>query len=122
MSWSAFLFSHEMVIVLPEKRDGLANVLKQLCADAKHMEEILTSDQYFDTEVILRLPRFSLGGRNMKLKEQLSRMGLKSTFDIDRADFSGITADRSLAVSDVYHQAMIDVGFEVDCRRIFLDP
>ncbi|VDK25148.1 unnamed protein product, partial [Taenia asiatica] len=104
--------THEMVIVLPEKRDGLANVLKQLCADAKHMEEILTSDQYFDTEVILRLPRFSLGGRNMKLKEQLSRMGLKSTFDIDRADFSGITADRSLAVSDVYHQAMIDVDEE----------
>nr|CDS22753.1 serine protease inhibitor [Echinococcus granulosus] len=104
--------THEMVIVLPEKNDGLPNLLKQLSANAKHLEEMLTSDQYFDTEVVLKLPRFSLGGHNMKLKEPLHRMGLKSAFDAERADFSGITSDRSLAVSDVYHQAVIDVDEE----------
>ncbi|KAL5112784.1 Intracellular coagulation inhibitor 2 [Taenia crassiceps] len=104
--------THEMLIVLPEKKDGFGKVLKQLCADPKHLVEILTSDQYFDTEVVLKLPKFSLGGGNMQLKEPLCRMGLKSTFDMDRADFSGITAERALSVSDVYHQAVIDVDEE----------
>nr|AYC76426.1 serpin [Taenia pisiformis] len=104
--------TYEMLIVLPEKWDGFGDVLKRLCADAKHLEEILTSDQYFDTEVILELPKFSLGGANLKLNEPLHRMGLNCVFDLGCADFSGITTDRSLAVSDVYHRAVIDVDEE----------
>ncbi len=99
-----------MLIVLPEKNDGLPEVLKKMKENPKWFSEIFTSDQYFPENVVLRLPKFCLGGESIQLKEPLANMGLKSIFNGEHADLSGITGDRSLCVSDVYHQAVIEVS------------
>ena len=101
-----------MLVVLPEKTDGLPALIKKLSENPTYFAEILTSDQYFETEVILKLPKFHLGGKSIELKENLQKMGLASIFEPGLADFSGITGDKSLCVADVYHQAVIDVDEE----------
>uniref|UniRef100_A0A8C6D650 Serpin domain-containing protein n=1 Tax=Moschus moschiferus TaxID=68415 RepID=A0A8C6D650_MOSMO len=58
----------------------------------------------------LSLPRFSISS-DYQLKDILSQLGMKKIFTND-ADFSGITNDHKLAVSQVVHKAVLDVGEE----------
>ncbi|VUZ46868.1 unnamed protein product [Hymenolepis diminuta] len=101
---------HEMLILLPEDDDGFPEVLKMINENPAYLTEVLTSDQYFEEEVILKMPKFYLGGDSIQMNPELKKMGLKTIFC--DADFSGITGDRSLSVSEVYHQAMIEVDEE----------
>ncbi|KAM7540167.1 hypothetical protein Aperf_G00000043550 [Anoplocephala perfoliata] len=102
---------HEMLILLPDQVDGFLSLLKKINENPAHLLEVLTSDQYFEEEVILKMPKFSFGGDSIQINRELANMGLKSIFS-EKADFSGITGDKSLILSDVYHQAMIDVDEE----------
>lgn len=111
INYTIFSLSHEMLIVLPNKKEGLPDVLKRLGEQPDWFKEIFTSNQYFSDEVILRMPKFILGGESIQLKEALSNMGLQSIFSEQTADLSGITGDKSLTVSDVHHQAIIEVGW-----------
>lgn len=97
-----------MLILLPEQVDGFPIVLKKINENPAHLYEVLNSDQYFEEEVILKMPKFSLGDDSIQISRELLDMGLKSIFS-EQADLSGITGDKSLILSDVYHQAMIDV-------------
>jgi serpin B len=58
-------------------------------------------------QVILGLPRFDTESA-LSLGDALAAMGMPTAFT-DRADFTGITTDEPLAISDVIHQANIDV-------------
>ncbi|XP_010834569.1 PREDICTED: serpin A3-7-like [Bison bison bison] len=58
----------------------------------------------------LSLPRFSISS-DYQLRDILSQLGIKKIFTSD-ADFSGITDDHKLAVSQVVHKAVLDVGEE----------
>ncbi|XP_020754812.2 serpin A3-7-like [Odocoileus virginianus] len=58
----------------------------------------------------LRLPRFSISS-DYKLKDILSQLGMKKIFT-SNANFSGITNEHKLAVSQVVHKAVLDVGEE----------
>ncbi len=60
-----------------------------------------------DTEVALAFPRFGIETKT-DLAATLAALGMPSAFD-DRADFSGITTAERLEISDVVHQATIDV-------------
>lgn len=100
--------SHEMLILLPEADDGLPEVIKMISEKPDHLVNVLTSKHFIEEEILLKLPKFYLGGESIKLNDALRNMGLKTIFT-DDADFSGITGDRSVSVSDVYHQAMIEV-------------
>ncbi len=60
-----------------------------------------------DTEVALALPKFGIETKT-DLASTLAALGMPSAFD-DRADFSGITTAEPLQISDVIHQANIDV-------------
>jgi serpin B len=59
-------------------------------------------------QVALTFPRFSIETK-AELVELLAALGMPSAFDPARADFSGITAEERLFISDVIHQANIDV-------------
>jgi serine protease inhibitor len=56
----------------------------------------------------LTLPRFKTETR-IDLNETLAAMGMPSAFDTARADFSGITDQERLFISQVVHQANISV-------------
>ncbi|KAB0369001.1 hypothetical protein FD755_019006 [Muntiacus reevesi] len=58
----------------------------------------------------LNLPRFSISS-DYKLKDILSHLGMKKIFT-SNANFSGITNEHKLAVSQVVHKAVLDVGEE----------
>jgi serpin B len=59
-------------------------------------------------DVTLGLPKFGIETKAM-LADVLVALGMPSAFDPNRADFSGITTDEALFISDVVHQANIDV-------------
>jgi serpin B len=82
--------------------------------DLAAYEQALTAEQLTsitaalaETQVALTLPKFSIETK-AELADLLSALGMPSAFD-DQADFSGITAAEKLEISNVIHQANIDV-------------
>jgi serpin B len=83
--------------------------------DINEFEGTLTGDSLrsivgalSSSDVQLSLPRFAIETKT-DLPEQLSALGMPLAFDPMRADFSGITTDEKLFVSNVVHQANITV-------------
>jgi serpin B len=57
------------------------------------------------------LPRFKFETRYY-LEKSLPALGMPDAFDVEKADFSGMTGHRDFCLSHVIHQAMIDVNEE----------
>jgi serpin B len=83
--------------------------------DLASFERSLTPDQFGRYVGALRpaqfglaLPRFKTE-KKVDLKGILSAMGMPLAFDPARADFSGITSQERLSISQVVHQATISV-------------
>lgn len=74
----------------------------------------LSLERTFEEELVLSLPKFKLSAEQNKvdLAELFQNMGARDMFDMERADFSGITGKRDLYVSSYVHQADIDVNEE----------
>jgi serpin B len=92
-------------ILLPKSEDGLPD-----------LEKLLTSDnlaawlgEMSGQTVQVTVPKFRAEAR-FSMREVLSRMGMPSAFGA--ADFSGIAGRRDLALSDVIHNAFVDVAEE----------
>jgi serpin B len=61
-----------------------------------------------ENQVQLTMPRFSIQNQT-DVASALAGLGMPLAFDADHADFSGMTADERLFISNVIHQANIDV-------------
>ncbi len=97
-----------MVIVLPDEVNGLAAVEKSLTADTL----AAWLDRLQNREVIVSVPKFRSSAR-YSLVPDLKELGMSLAFKDDgSADFSGIASNESLYISDVVHQAWIDVTEE----------
>jgi serpin B len=89
-----------MTVILP---DNLAGFEETLTADAfAAITGALT-----EAQVALAFPKFGIETK-AELGPILAALGMPSAFD-DRADFSGITTAEQLLISNVIHQANIDV-------------
>jgi len=82
--------------------------------DLAAFEQALTADQLAsitgtlaEAPISLTFPKFSIETK-AQLADILKALGMPSAFD-ERADFSGITTAEQLQISDVIHQANIDV-------------
>jgi serpin B len=93
-----------MVVLLPQKADGLADLEKSLTPD-KLAGWIKALRPY---TVDVTLPRFKLT-HALSLKETLASMGMTDAFG-EKADFSGIDGTRDLYISAVVHKAFVDVN------------
>jgi serpin B len=92
-----------IVLLLPEKADGLADFEKQLTgANLKSWLAKLS-----DHQVNLAMPKFTLTSE-FYLNKVLAAMGMPDAFS-DAADFSGITSEAKLSISAVIHKAFINV-------------
>jgi serine protease inhibitor len=98
-----------MLILLPDAVDGLASIEKNLTA-ARLRQWLDALDQARETKAQLFLPRFKLDLR-LDLGKTLSAMGMPSAFG-PKADFSGMSARGDLFISDVIHQAFVEVNEE----------
>jgi serpin B len=91
-----------MWIVLPENKD-LPALIKKM---NPQMWQSLKSAAY-NQEVLLTLPLFEFETK-YKLKENLKGLGMNMAFS-DAAEFGNISANTSLKISEVIHQAKIKV-------------
>ena len=89
-----------MVILLPQEGqfDSFEDSL-----DAGAMDAILSEMVY--REVALTIPKFEFES-GFSLVDVLAAMGMPAAFS-DGADFSGMTGDRALTITDVIHKAFV---------------
>ncbi|XP_029688169.1 alpha-1-antitrypsin homolog [Takifugu rubripes] len=95
-----FNSSHSMLLLLPDDMAKLENAIS-----AAHVTKWLKWMKYRKYSVYI--PKFSIK-TSYSLKTVLTEMGMVDMFG-DRADLSGIAEGQQLAVSDVVHQATLDV-------------
>jgi len=93
-----------MRIILPIKRDGLPAVERSLTVEqingwfaALHSEEVEVS-----------LPRFKLSPPIVELGGALRKLGMVLPFH--GADFSGITSQQAIRISEVFHGVVVEVN------------
>lgn len=96
-----------MVVILPVKRDGLADVEGTLTPAL--LENWLTA--LHREEVKVWLPRFKFESA-LDLPTTLQALGMKSAFDPQSADFSRMNTKTELYISNVLHKAMIETNEE----------
>lgn len=95
-----------MVVLLPKKMDGLAELEDSLTAD--NLKEWLGSLR--EQRVNVYLPKFKITSE-FRLDKTLKSMGMTDAFSPE-ADFSGMTGDTDLFISAVLHKAFVDVNEE----------
>jgi serpin B len=103
----------EMVVIVPDAKDGLAAVERRLGATGALAGWLAGLRK---TELDLFLPRFK-ATLAVGLAPVLRDLGMRLAFDAGRADFSGIarpasTGEPPLYISAVVHQAFIEVNEE----------
>jgi serpin B len=91
-----------MVVLLPDagEFDPFEDAL-----DAGRVDEIVGDLSY--RQVALTLPRFEVES-DFSLADALAAMGMPDAFS-NAADFSGMTGDRDLFISEVVHKAFVSV-------------
>jgi serpin B len=95
-----------MVVLLP-KGDSLALVEANLGADS--LSDLIRSAK--SRQVRIYFPKFKLETRYGQLADTLGAMGMPTAFTA-AADFSGIDGKGDLFISDVIHQAYVDINEE----------
>ncbi|MCX6286166.1 MAG: serpin family protein [Bacteroidetes bacterium] len=93
-----------MVIFLPNKKEGMDEFEKSF--GYKYYADVITAFQ--STDVSLSLPKFKTTYKIL-LAGTLAKMGMPLAFSKDDADFSGMTGNDTLYISEVIHQAFINV-------------
>ncbi|MFB3891247.1 MAG: serpin family protein [Phycisphaerae bacterium] len=96
-----------MLIILPKKVDGIAAVEKALTAD--DMTRWLKDRK--STLANVTLPKFRFTSQ-FRLSNSLAEMGMPDAFDPAKADLSGMTGEKGLYVSEVFHKAFVSVDEE----------
>jgi serpin B len=96
-----------MVVLLPSKTDGLADLEKVL--DAKTLGDWL--GKLRNQKVAAFLPRFTTTSSS-RLDHPLQALGIHDAFSSSVADLSGMTGKKDLFISAVVHKAFVDVNEE----------
>jgi serpin B len=99
-----------MVLVVPDKVDGLAALEKSL--DDSSLNALLGSMK--SERVWASIPKFEINpSESLALKELLIGLGMTEAFDRRKADFTGIAnpskAEDRLVISQVFHKGFIRV-------------
>ena len=97
-----------MIVLLPNDVAGLPSLEQSMTAAA--LKDWLNQLRPA-RKVVLTLPRFKMT-RQFSLAETLKAMGMRSAFDRQAADFTGVTEKRDLYLSAVIHKAFVDVNEE----------
>ncbi|XP_075871529.1 leukocyte elastase inhibitor-like [Nelusetta ayraudi] len=100
-----------MFIFLPQEvEDGTTGLEK--------LEKELTYENFVEwtqparmdvVEVQVKMPRFKME-EEYGLKDVLVSMGMVDAFSASLSDFTGMTPDYSLFISDVVHKAIVEVN------------
>ncbi|XP_063017787.1 serpin B6-like [Melospiza melodia melodia] len=102
-----------MIILLPDAIQDGSTGLERLERELTHEKLIdwINPEMMDSTKVRVSLPRFKLE-ENYDLKPLLSSMGMPDAFDLEKADFSGISSGNELVLSEVVHKSFVEVNEE----------
>ena len=92
-----------LVVLLPSTMDGLGNLETQLSSE--YFSDLL--ERLKPESVAVSLPRFLLGNQ-FQLGPILAKLGMPDAFST-AADFSGISDEADLRLSDIVHQSTINI-------------
>ncbi|XP_004579502.2 serpin B10 [Ochotona princeps] len=98
-----------MFIILPENVNGLEQLEKTITYEK--LNEWTREDMMELYDVQLHLPKFKLE-ESYDLKSALSSLGMSDAFSQSRADFSGMSLERNLFLSNVFHKAFVEINEE----------
>uniref|UniRef100_A0A7N5P6V9 Serpin B10 n=1 Tax=Ailuropoda melanoleuca TaxID=9646 RepID=A0A7N5P6V9_AILME len=96
-----------LLILLPEDIEGLDQLEKAVTYEK--LSEWTSADMMELYEVQLQLPKFRLE-ETYDLKSTLSSMGMSDAFNQSRADFSGMSMERNLFLSNVFHKSFVEIN------------
>ena len=96
-----------MLILLPDKTDGLAELEKTITP-----EKLRQIDSQLKNRIVnVKIPRFSFENSE-ELISPLQKMGIEAVFDMKKADFSKMTAEKGFFIDLFQQTAMIRVDEE----------
>ena len=98
--------SYAMALVMPKDFEAYQKGL-----DAEGLNKLFEALNMSHAMVHLKMPKFKAES-TFDLGKTLQALGMGDAFDKDKADFSGMTGDKDLYISDVIHKAFIDVNEE----------
>lgn len=98
-----------LAVFLPRQRSGLADFERQLTGENldQWMAQLAAAER---PRLDLTLPKVEMRA-NYTLNQQLQAMGVRAAF-MNGADFSAITADEALAISQVIHKTFLAIDEE----------
>jgi len=102
-----------MLILLPDKKDGLRNLETSLSKNL--LDDCVAKMSVREVKVVL--PRFKFTWGTVNMRDQLTALGMPLAFDRSQADFSGINGhqppdEHALFISAVFHKAFVEVNEE----------
>ena len=93
-----------MLFILPD--EGV--LPEQLLTDPDTLSEILTAEHDQYSRIAWSVPKFDVTA-NMELSEHLQTLGITRAFDFGTSDYSPVTDDVDLALSQVQHAARVTI-------------
>jgi len=93
-----------MVLVVPDE-GKFGAIEKGLSGD--FVQSVFAGLSFANVHVTM--PKFSIKGATVHLKDTLEALGMKNAFDPNAADFSKMSSHEQLYVGDVLHQAFVSV-------------
>lgn len=96
-----------LFLLLPEDISGLDQLEKAVTYEK--LSEWTSEDMMELYEVQLHLPKFKLE-ESYDLKSALSSMGMSDAFNQSKADFSGMSVERNLFLSNVFHKSFVEIN------------
>jgi len=101
-----------MVVLLPDKVDGLSALQKSLTHD-NLKKWLATLDKLRPTKMDeVALPKFKITWGAKDMVPLLKEMGMVDAVSMSKADFSGMDGTKRLYVKHVFHKAFVDVNEE----------
>ncbi|XP_073406255.1 serpin B6-like isoform X2 [Dendrobates tinctorius] len=102
-----------MIIMLPDDIQDGTTGLEQLERELTYEKfaDLTNPDNMDRTEVELSLPKFKLED-SYDLELVLRALGMTDAFDMSKCDFSGMSGDRDLVLSKVFHKSFVEVNEE----------
>ncbi|XP_021494414.1 plasminogen activator inhibitor 2 [Meriones unguiculatus] len=100
-------------LLLPDDIDDASNGLELLEREINFdkLNKWISKDTVAEDNVDVYIPKFKLEQR-YELKSILRSMGMEDAFNEDKANFSGMSERDDLFLSEVFHQATVDVNEE----------
>ncbi|XP_032078403.1 serpin B6-like [Thamnophis elegans] len=102
-----------MIILLPDEIEDNSTGLERLEREITHekLMDWIDQENMFPREIELSFPKFKLEEK-YDLKPVLKSMGMTDAFDEGKADFSGMSTNNDLVISEVVHKSFIEVNEE----------